>query len=541
MSDRDIEDPNFHIRRHREQPRDEPPAVPGEGQDTGQEQASPARAAASAKDGAGHAAARSAAHTPTPRSKLSEAALGDGYYAEVSGRRQNPVSRLVTHWVDRVTGAAAQRSFAEQEAEYASGRTKRDYVCNTVGTMLWGAVFPLLTIVTTQLVGAEQAGMFSLVFVTATLLMFVANYGVRTFQVSDTREEHSFADYQLNRVLTCIIMMVAGYVYCTVRGYTADVFTISMGVYTYRMIDALADVYEGRLQQADKMYLAGLSQALRSAFVFIVFTAVLFVTRSLVVSSIFMAAAAVASLVVLTLPLAYMETPKSRKLRGGNVVDLFQRCFPLFVALFLYNLIDNMPKFMMEGVLTYDNQLFFNAIYFPAHAILLIVSMVYKPLLLRLANAWESPDGRRQFNLILGAVLGCVVGVTVFMLVFMGWVGVPIMSFMYGVDFEPFRIPLYIMIVAGGITAAIDFLCQVITVQRKQNKIMKLYVVTFAVSVVSSFALIHLFGLLGAVAAYAIEMAVLLVLMVLQITNIRARAMEKSRARRAEGVGQSWY
>ena len=52
----------------------------------------------------------------------------------------------------------------------------------------------------TQLVGVEQAGMFSLAFVTGSLLMIVANYGVRTFQVSDLEEEHSFSDYQINRV-----------------------------------------------------------------------------------------------------------------------------------------------------------------------------------------------------------------------------------------------------------------------------------------------------------------------------------------------------
>ena len=531
MSDQNIEDPQFHIRRHQEpeQPR----------QDAGQV---PEFAQTSVQQHDAEACSHDAAHRkPTPRSKFSEAALGDGYYAEVSAKRQNPFSRLVGHWVDRLTGAAVQRSLSSQQAEYASGRTKRDYVCNTVGTMLWGAVFPLLTIVTTQLVGAEQAGVFSLAFVTATLLMFIANYGVRTFQVSDTHDEHSFADYQVSRILTCVIMMVIGYSYCCMRGYSGDVFTMSMGVYTYRMIDALADVYEGRLQQADKMYLAGLSQALRSAFVFVVFSAVLFISRSLAVASVFMAVAAIVTFAVLTLPLAYMETPKSRKLKLTSVIDLFQRCFPLFIALFFYNLIDNMPKFMMDGVLSYDNQLFFNAIYFPAHAIVLIVSMVYKPLLLRLANAWDGDDDGRQFRLIMMAVLGCVVGVTVVMLVIMGLVGIPVMSFMYGIDFEPFRIPLYIMIVAGGVTAAIDFLCQVITVQRKQNKIMKLYVMTLAVSVVACFALIHLFGLLGAVAAYAIEMVVLFALMILQITNIRARAMEKTRARRAEGVGQSWY
>jgi hypothetical protein len=52
------------------------------------------------------------------------------------------------------------------------------------------------------------------------------------------------------------------------------------------MVDGLADVYEGRLQQADKLYLAGISQTVRSAVPFVVFAVTLFVFRSLPVSTI---------------------------------------------------------------------------------------------------------------------------------------------------------------------------------------------------------------------------------------------------------------
>ena len=61
------------------------------------------------------------------------------------------------------------------------GRTTRDYVWNTVGVAVCGAwCSPCLTIVVTQLAGAEQAGMFSLAFVTgARCSCSWANYGVR--------------------------------------------------------------------------------------------------------------------------------------------------------------------------------------------------------------------------------------------------------------------------------------------------------------------------------------------------------------------------
>lgn len=436
-------------------------------------------------------------------------------------RKKSFITRKVEAWCSRVLGAVSGDGLAEQEAEYASGRTTRDYVWNTVGVGLWGMVFPVLTIVVTQLAGAEQAGMFSLAFVTALLLMFVGNYGVRNFQASDLDEEYSFADYQANRVLTVVIMLVAGITYCKFRGYTDQMWLMSLGVYLYKAIDALADVYEGRLQQVDKLYLAGISQAFRSAAALIGFSLALLITRNVGVSSIVMAVIAALTFVVFTFPLAQLETPKSRSANAKRVIALLKQCFPLFVALFMYNLIDNMPKFVMEGALSYDNQLYYNALYFPAHAILLTSGFIYKPMLLKMANAWADPAKRKKFDLIIVVMLVIIVAITVVVAGAMSWFGLAIMSFLYGIDFEQYRGLCFVMLAAGGVTAGIEFLYQVITVLRRQRAVTKLYLITFGFSLFVPVLLVNFTGLPGAVIGYLIVMCILLVLLVSEYASIR--------------------
>lgn len=436
-------------------------------------------------------------------------------------RKKSFVTRKMEAWCSRVLGAVNGDGLAEQEAEYASGRTTRDYVWNTIGVGLWGMVFPVLTIVVTQLAGAEQAGMFSLAFVTALLLMFVGNYGVRNFQASDLDEEYSFADYQANRVLTVVIMLVAGITYCKFRGYTDQMWLMSLGVYLYKAVDALADVYEGRLQQVDKLYLAGISQAFRSAAALIGFSLALLITRNVGVSSIVMAVIAALTFVVFTFPLAQLETPKSRSANAKRVIALLKQCFPLFVALFMYNLIDNMPKFVMEGALSYDNQLYYNALYFPAHAILLTSGFIYKPMLLKMANAWADPAKRKKFDLIIVVMFVIIVAITVVVAGAMGWFGLAIMSFLYGIDFEQYRGLCFVMLAAGGVTAGIEFLYQVITVLRRQRAVTKLYLITFGFSLFVPVLLVNFTGLPGAVIGYLIVMCILLVLLVSEYASIR--------------------
>ncbi len=439
-----------------------------------------------------------------------------------NGRRKPGfIRRIVNSWGDRLLNAVFSGSLSDQKEEYEAHRTSRDYIWNTAGITTWGMVFPLLTIIITQLVGVEQAGMFTLAFVTGSLLMIVANYGVRTYQVSDINEDHSFADYRANRWFTCIAMLLIGLGYCFLRGYEGQMLLMSIGIYIYKMIDGLADVYEGRLQQKDKLYLSGISQTIRSVLAFVVFVVFLLITRDLVVASMAMAVAAGITFVVITFPLALLETPKSRRFQFEGAVAILKQCFPLFIALFMYALVDNMPKFVMEGVLTYDNQLYFNAFYFPAQAILLTVGFLYKPLLVRMATAWADFSQRKRFDLFIFAVLAIIIGVTIVVILLMGWIGIPIMSFLYGVDFGTFESLIFIMIVAGGITGGIDFLYQVITVIRRQKVVAKLYLITFGFSLLILPLLINMTGLTGAVIGYLIVMCILFVLLAMEYVRVR--------------------
>ena len=47
-------------------------------------------------------------------------------------------------------------------------------------------------------------------------------------------------------------------------------------------------------------------------------------------------------------------------------------------------------------------------------------------------------------------MLGVITLLTLGTLVFMGWIGISVMSFMYGIDFERYRVAANLMIIAGA-------------------------------------------------------------------------------------------
>ena len=140
---------------------------------------------------------------------------------------------------------------------------------------------------------------------------------------------------------------------------------------------------------------------------------------------------------------------------------------------------------------------------------------------MRLADIWSNPRRRKRFDLIVFAMFALIAGVTVFTGVFMGWIGIPLMSFMYGVDFEQYRALAYAMVAAGGVNATVDFIYAVVTVLRHQDAIVAPSLITFACACVVPTVLISLFGLAGAVVGYLIVMAVLAVLLAIEYARVR--------------------
>ena len=122
------------------------------------------------------------------------------------------------------------------EAEYEEHATRRDYLWNTLGTAVLGLrVSPAHHC--PRSLGAEEAGKFSIAFVTGTLIMIACNYGVRNFQVSDIDEKTSFASYQPQPLAFRSARPQAA-ASCTAApaGYDAQMATISLGVHLYKVI-----------------------------------------------------------------------------------------------------------------------------------------------------------------------------------------------------------------------------------------------------------------------------------------------------------------
>lgn len=418
-----------------------------------------------------------------------------------------------------------------------------NYIWNAIGGMLNAGQSVFVLIIVTRVCGLEAAGLYSIAFATGNLFMYLGNYGVRNYQVSDVDEKFSFRSYVLHRLLTVALMLLVAAVYCTyslLRGAYSPAKTMTVAAMCLlKAIDCLEEVLEGRLHQRGRLDLAGKMMTVRLLISIGGMLAVLVATRNLLTATnaaiilaaaavILMAAACRRTLLPLqpapelvadvgnagAAPAAATSAAVSAARRGAlrDAAVLMRVCFPVCAANFLSFYLINAPKYAIDAAMSETAQAQYNFIAMPVFVIQLLGMFVYQPVLVRMTLSWNRADKKgflRDFlritaGLLIIAAL-CLGGAYV--------LGIPVLSALYATDLSALK-PELLLILTGGVFLAMNgFYSAVLTLMREQNRIPVMYLAGAVLSLILTPRFVGISGIMGAVISFVLIMAIVCALL----------------------------
>ncbi len=404
----------------------------------------------------------------------------------------------------------SKKNTGRQQAETGN------FIWNAVGGMLNAGQSVFLLIIITRICGLETAGIFSIAFATGNLFMYIGNYGVRNYQVSDQAQEYSFADYLRHRGLTILLMLAAaaGYALWSMQtgSYLPYKAACVFAMCALKAVDCAEEVFEGRYQQRGRLDLAGKLVTVRLLVSIGGMMAVLAVTGDLLkatLAAILLAIAASAAMILYCRDTAdYVRTPLRREKIGG----LMKACFPVFAANFLSFYLINEPKYAIDAAMDETAQACYNFIAMPVFVIQLLNMFLYQPMLLRMTACWEKRN-KKEFMGYFYKLSAALLAVAVPVLLAAWLLGIPVLSWLYATDLASYRADL-LLILLGGVSLAFNgFYCAVLTITRKQNTIPFVYLAGAVLSFVLTPRMVSASGIRGAVVSFLMIMAVVTALL----------------------------
>ena len=388
---------------------------------------------------------------------------------------------------------------------------RKVYFWNIVGSTANALASVILLFVVTRVAGTNDAGIFTLANSTALMMLTIGFYEMRAFQATDVKGVYSFSDYLMSRFVTVAVMIAVSFFFVFLGGYTQEKAAVMILLCIYKVFDALEDVFHGMYQQEGRLDVAGRSLSLRVLLSTATFVIVLIATRSLV-------GACIAAIIAAAIGFMLFNLTVFRYFYKGKfywntkaIFKLLWVCLPMFLGSFMLIYINNAPKYAIDTYLSNDYQAYFGYLFMPPFVINLFSTFIFRPMVTPMAEAWNAHERGRLVR-IIGKLLVAIVFLTVAGEIVGYFLGIPVLSWFYGVDLGAYRAELLILVLGGGCNAVVTLMFYGITVLRKQKLLVVGYGATLALSLVISNILVQSHGLMGASVAFVISMIVLALL-----------------------------
>lgn len=404
---------------------------------------------------------------------------------------------------------------------------RREYIWNGVASIIASLLSAVLLLVATRINGTTLAGMLAITFSTATILNAIGDFGMRVFQVTDAKREYSFKDYLYARLVVDILMLVVAVIFIFITGYSFEKGLMCFLFVTYRFIESLSETYQGEMQLHKRLDLGAKSVVIRTCGAIIIFLLIDLFTENINMAIIAMIIWGIMTSFGYDNRVVGKFLKEQSKVEFSKVKRLVFICFPTFFSTLLNLYIINAPKYAIDSILTYQDQTIFNIIFLPTFTINLLSIFILKPLLLSLGVMWNEKKYHLFKNILVKMTLLILV-LTVLVEIVCYFVGIDILTFIYGVNLVSYKWDLMILVISGGLSALSVLLFYALTTMRCQKLVAIPYILAAVVAIVVCKIMVESQGILGAAISSVIITSTLaltsIIILLWKLHGVKAKA-----------------
>lgn len=396
---------------------------------------------------------------------------------------------------------------------------KKDYIWNSLGSLLQSAISPVLLIVITRLNGIDDSGLFSFAISLSVVFWAVSLWGGRTYQVSDIKREFSSGGYVAVRFVASLIVAISAVAFCFLNGYNTTKTGLIMILVTFKILESIADSLYGVMQIHHKLYIAGISLTMKAMLGFAAFMAVDIVTKNVIYGT--LAILLINMLIIFLYDILWVRRVEtisiSKKLCKEYItqaVVIMKRTSAVFVVVFLTMFSLNIPRYFLDK--SHPDQIgYFGIMAMPITLLGLFISFIIQPNVVNLSELLAKGK-LKEFARIVGKINHITFGMGVFSVVLSYLIGVWVLNAIFGININSFRLDLTIMVIGAAANAFVSIYVNLLIIMRRFKGQFYTLLLTDILAVVVSMCLIERLAMLGSVLVFMLisflQLALLLVI-----------------------------
>ena len=394
---------------------------------------------------------------------------------------------------------------------------KKDFIWNTLGSLLHAFNSLFFLIVVTRINGINNSGIFSYGFVISNIFLTVAMFGGRNYQITDEKKEFTDNQYKSFRYFTTILSVILFSLLFLVFNYSIYKYLIIILLILVRSLESISDVYFGILQKNNKLYLVGISLFLKNLISLIVFIITDYMFKNLYISII---SWGIINLLFLTLfdILKAKEVSKEKFKIETKYKEIFKKTLYFFLFTFIAAFILNIPRYFIDFYLTDELQGIYGIIVMPATMTALLSQFILQPYIVKMSE-YNNKD-INKFKESIKKLFTYTIIISIICIILAYLIGIPVLNIIYNLDLNNYKYHLLIIMIGSSFYALNNLLNVVYTIKRKTKYQFIIYLISIVLSLIITYFLIKNYELLGGVISYLIIMLMVFIFYIVRIKKI---------------------
>lgn len=381
---------------------------------------------------------------------------------------------------------------------------KQSIIWNLIASLLNAILSAYMLMIVIRFIGIREGGIFAIASTLAYQLLIIGNYGMRNFQATDVNDNYNFHEYLYSRYITSFLMLLGTILLIIYNHYDISKSFIILSFILFKWIDAIEDVYHGFYQKHNRLDVGCREQSYRYIASLVVFTVVTIITKDLFISCMITFIFSLIFFIVLNSYIKkFFMFDKCKKINKKRLCILLYECFPLFISSYLYLYICNAPKYAIDSVLNDNIQSYFGILFMPVFVINLISTLIYRPIITNMAEQWNNNKMSGFLKRVLKQI-SVIISLTIFAVVFAYFLGAKVLGTIYGMNIDKYKLELCLLMIGGGFNAFVSYMLTIITIIRKQKKVIFGYIGVSILSLLLSNVMVKNYSILGASLLYLV-------------------------------------
>lgn len=347
---------------------------------------------------------------------------------------------------------------------------RKDIFFNMVGNFANLGALWLMTVVIVRLSDFRNAGLLSLAITTSNIFIPIASYNLRYYLASDLKYRFSDRQYFVTRFFTTIVSMFCCVIISLQNGYTREQITVILLFYVYKAIEYCSDIIYGIEQRKGKLYIGGISLAVKSVITLLIFTIVLWMGFELQWALIGIQIVSLFFLVAvdrrMVRKMVSEEERSNDRSSFSSIIGLLKACALLAVIPFCNNFVTSIPRLAFEKMYTTEEFGIYSSLSTITVLISTVVSCVMLPFVSKFTLFFEKREIAKLKKITINSIL-LTVGIGAVVYIGLSFWGIKLLQIIFGKDMTDYSGVLNMIILATILASIVSCFNTFFTATRK--------------------------------------------------------------------------